>query len=30
VPILVSVFFVMIKARALQQGKLKTPEEGDL
>jgi copper/silver efflux system protein len=27
--ILVPVFFVMMKARALRQGKLKTPEEGD-
>jgi Cu/Ag efflux pump CusA len=27
--ILVPVFFVMMKARALQQGKLKTPEQGD-
>jgi Cu(I)/Ag(I) efflux system membrane protein CusA/SilA len=27
--ILVPVFFVMMKVRALQQGKFKTPEKGD-
>jgi Cu(I)/Ag(I) efflux system membrane protein CusA/SilA len=27
--ILAPVFFVMVKARALQQGKLQTPEEAD-
>jgi len=28
--ILVPVFFVMMKARALRQGKLQTPEEADV